>query len=316
MCSGGSSSGPTTTTVDNSNIPSYLQGPAQKLAGQAAALTDTTNNPFQSYIGNAAAGGQGIQGTTIAPQVGLQQQANQSASQMQVANQNAQASQTANTVAGNTSGPAGFAQNVQGYMSPYTQTLENQAIGNYASSLPQLGSAATKAGGLGGSREALMQSQAQQGLQSQLAGIQANAFTNAQNEFNTQNQNALYAANTLGNLGQNQYQQQLGIAGLQNSLGTQQQNMYQDVNQALNQNFQNQQNYPYAQEAFMSGILHGTSPGALGQQNTRSYYQAPANTAALLGSGAGLLGALNGQKKGGKIKSKDTGLAKLFATME
>ena len=316
MCSGGGSSQPTTTTVQNTNIPSYLQPQAEQLAGQAQALTNTSKNPFNSYIGNASAGGQGIQGTTVAGQTGLQQQAANSAGNMSVAPQIGQGSNLAAQAGYNASGPQAFAQNVQGYMSPYTQTLQNQAISNYASSLPQLGSAASKAGGLGGSREALMQSQAQQGLQGQLAGIQANAFTNAQSEFNTQNQNALYAANTLGNLGQNQYAQQSGIANLQNALGTQQQQTSQNVNNALNQNFQNKQNYPYAQMAFLSGILHGTSPGALGAQSTTSQYQAPANATAMLGSAAGLYAATQGAKKGGKVTTKKSGLAHLFATME
>jgi hypothetical protein len=100
----------------------------------------------------------------------------------------------------------------------------------------------------------------------------------------------------LGNLGQQDYAQQMGIMQGMNQMGTQQQQLSQNVNNALNQNFQNQINYPYAQQAFLSGILHGTSPGALGQQQTQANYGQPPNMMgqlAGLGMGAaGLYGAM------------------------
>lgn len=449
MCSGGSSgsSQPTTSTVYNTNLPSYLQGPVSQLAGQAGALTNTGQNPYQSYIGNAAAGGQGIQGTTVAGLTPMQQQAMQGMQGMTTAPQMDQATGMMGTAglnamnAGNTynpfnatnqynptqlgsmnigyqqaqgaqgtaaqmAGPQQFTgQNVQQYMNPYLQTTQNAAISNYANSLPSLGSAATNVGGLGGSREALMQSQAQQGLQQTLAGNVNNAFQNAQNQFNTsqaqqlqagqanlgaqmqaeqqnvgnqqqanlanqqagltsqgqalnqlQNLNqlgvgqasnlaqyglgaqqlnanqqqflanlglqgntaAMNAAQGLGSIGQNLYNQQMGILSGQNQFGTQQQNVNQAVNNALNQNFQNYTNYPYAQMAFLSGILHGTSPGALGSQGTTSTYSQAPNVAgqiAGLGIGAAGLSQALGGKKGGRVYDKEhsSGIAHAFA---
>ena len=261
-------------------------------------------------------------------------------------------------------------QNVQQYMNPYLQTAQNQAISNYANSLPQLGSSASNVGGLGGSREALMQAQAQQGLQQTMAGNVNNAFQNAQNQFNTQQQAnlqaqqanqqaalqqaaqaaqyglggqqlaqqsqqfganlglqgqnaAMNAANILGNLGQNQYGQQMGILSGLNQFGTQQQNTQQAVNNALNQNFQNYVNYPYAQMAFLSGILHGTSPGALGSQGTTSTYaQAPNVAGQLAGLGVGAAGLTQamgsmGGKKGGKVYDDEykSGIAHAYANL-
>jgi len=299
MCSGGSSSQPVQSTTYTTNLPSYLQGPVEQLAGQAMALTNTGQNPFQSYIGNQAAGGQGIQGTTVAGMTPLQQQAAQGMQQMNVSPQTQQASGMAGLIGAQAMDPSHYAANVQNYMSPYTQNVINQqqnaAVADYARSLPQLGAGAARMGALGGDRSALMQSEANRNLQSQLQGITAqglqSGYQNAQNTLQGQQQMGLGAAQQMGALGQNQFQQLMSILQGQNSLGTQQQQLKQNVNNALAQNFQNQINYPYAQQAFLSGILHGTSPGALGQQqNISNYAQAPSMGQQVVGGATSLAG--------------------------
>jgi hypothetical protein len=294
---GGGSSQPTQSTVYNTNLPTYLQGPVSELAGRAMALTDIGKNPYQSYIGNAAAGGQGIQGTTVAGMTPMQQQAMRGMQGMDVSPQTQQASGMAGYVGANALDPGAYQSNIQNYMSPYIQNVinqqQNQAIADYSRSLPQLGSAAARVGGLGGSREALMESEANRNLQTQLQGITAaglqSGYQNAQNAMQGQQQMGLGAAQALGQLGQQQYGQEMGILQGQNALGTQQQQLSQAVNNALNQNYQNYINYPYAQQAFLSGVLHGTSPGALGQQSTVSQYMSPGST---LGQAVGLGGGL------------------------
>jgi hypothetical protein len=427
MCfGGGGSSTPTTTTVNNVAVPEYLQGPEQQLVGQAQALT---SQPFQSYIGNASAGGQGLQGTNVAGFSPMQNQAFKDTQNLNISPQISQgtgltglAAQNANNIAGSykpfnstnqyngpdlksqnfgynsvnapnlnqyqMQGPQTYTgANVQQYMSPYTSTLQNQAISNYANSLPQLGSAATQVGGLGGDREALMQSQAQQGLQQNLANIQAQAFGNAQNQFNTSqqmqqyantqnlqaqlgvqqlgagqnlasqqlnqqagltsqgqqlsqeqmlnqlgvqsaglnaqyglgsqqlnsqqqqylaglglnaNQQMLNAGAQMGNLGQEQYNQQTGIINALSNAGSQQQQLSDDVNNALNANFNNAQNFPYAQGSYLSSLLRGSSPGALGAQTSSSTYAQSPNIAAQLGGiGSGLAGIFGASRAGG-----------------
>jgi hypothetical protein len=130
--------------------------------------------------------------------------------------------------------------NVGKYMDPYMQNVvqqqKNQAIQDYAEKLPQLGSAATAMGGLGGSRQALMAAKAQQGLQQNLANIQATgsqaAFQNAQQQFNQQQSANLQAAQAnqqagltaaIQNLGSNKETQQLAAQlGMQAALANQQ----------------------------------------------------------------------------------------------
>jgi len=202
----------------------------------------------------------------------LQNQAFNNIQQMQPSSQTAQATGMAGTAglaALNT--PQYTGANVQQYMSPYLQTTQNAAISNYANALPSLGSAASQVGGLGGSREALMQAQAQQGLQQTLAGNVANAFQNAQNQFNTSvaqqqaGQNtAINAANTLGNLGQQNFQQQAGINTALLGAGQLQQQQQQNIYNTGVANAQLQANYPWQQAQNYMNLVRGTPTATTG----------------------------------------------------
>ena len=289
--SGGGSSGPTTSTNVTTNIPEYAQPYVMRMLGQAESLTNPNTNPYQQYQGA------GLQGTQIAGFNPMQTQAFNNVNNMTPSSQNGQATGIAGIASLNALGPGAYAQNVQGYMSPYTQNVINQqeqsAIRDYGRSLPQLGSAASQVGGLGGTREALMQSEANRNLQNTLANIDAqgyqNAYQNAQGQYNTSQGQALQGAGILGQLGQQDYAQKAGIAQAQLTAGNQQQQLQQQLYNTQYQNFLNEQNYPYAQLSYMSGLLRGTSPQSVGSQYTQSAYQAPANTAAqIAGLGVGI----------------------------
>lgn len=106
---GGSGSGtPTQTTVNQTSIPTYAQPYVENTLGQAAALTNINQNPYQPYQGQQVAG--------FSP---LQTQAMQNIANQGVAPQLAEASNMASTVgeggigAYNTAG--GLQQNALGY---------------------------------------------------------------------------------------------------------------------------------------------------------------------------------------------------------
>ena len=103
-------------------------------------------------------------------------------------------------------------------------------------------------------------------------------------------QQQLAAAGMLGNLGQQQYQQQMGINAAQLGAGGQQQALGQELLNVQYQDFLNQQRLPYQQLEFMSGILRGLP--ATGQ--TQTMYQAPGSLFGQI-AGVGLgLGSLFG----------------------
>jgi hypothetical protein len=103
-------------------------------------------------------------------------------------------------------------------------------------------------------------------------------------------QQQLAAAGMLGNLGQQEYQQQMGINAAQLGAGGQQQAFGQELLNTQYQDFLNQQRLPYQQLEFMSGILRGLP--ATGQ--TQTMYQAPGSMFGQI-AGVGLgLGSLFG----------------------
>jgi len=104
-------------------------------------------------------------------------------------------------------------------------------------------------------------------------------------------QQQLAAAGMLGNLGQQQYQQQQGINAAQLGAGAQQQAFGQELLNMQYQDFLNQQRLPYQQLEFMSGILRGLP--STGQ--TQTMYQAPGSLfGQIAGIGMGLGGLFGG----------------------
>ena len=280
----------------NTELPEWAKPYAKDILAKGQALTDVNQNPYQQYNQSRVAG--------FSP---MQQQAMQNAQGMSVAPQIGQGTAAA-VGAGlggvNVAGQAnqyGFQNQVGGYMNPYLQmSLAPQlaeANRNYDISGTRQQAAATGAGAFGGSREAIMAAENERnrntGLSSIIGQGYNTAFNNAQQQYNQNLQNQLQgygllgsSANALGQLGQNQYSQNMGINQLQNQYGTAQQNLAQTGLNNAYQDFQNQQNYPYKQLGFMSDMIRGLP---LGQQSTTAMYQgAPTalQTVGALGMGA------------------------------
>lgn len=281
--SGGGGGGPTSQTIYQQSIPKELVPYATRLLGSAQSLAFGT--PYQQYPGQQVAG--------FSP---MQAQAFQNIQQMQPSASTGQASALAG-LAGTSQWTPQIASQ---FMSPYIQDVINQqqqgAIRQYANQLPSMAGVATQAGGLGGSRQAIVNAMNQQALQQNLQNIQAtglqNAYQAGQQQYNQQLQNQLAAAGLLGNLGQQQFQQAAGINTALLGAGALQQQQQQTALNTSYQNFLNQMNYPYQQLNFMSGLIRGTPTS---NQNIGTY-QAPPNMAgqvAGLGLGLGsLFGAL------------------------
>jgi len=323
----------TEQTITQSNLAAYTQPYVEQMLGKAQAAA---NVPYTPYSGQQVAGFNPLQTQAFGniQQMQPSQYINQAAGLAGLAGAGFAAGSNYNPVnatnqytpaqlasmnmgydtvtgaqgqAAQMAGPQQFTgQNVQQYMTPYLQTAQNQAIQNYANQLPQLGSAATQAGGLGGSREALMQAMAQQGLQQTLAGNVANAFSNAQQQFNTSQQQQLQSGQAnLAALMQAEQQnvgnrQQAGLANQQAGLQTQAQKLQQEtmlnqlgVQQAQNlaqygqaaqsQNAQQQQFGAGLNQSYLQGLLQAS--GALGQQGQNQYGQSMGINEALLNAG-------------------------------
>lgn len=406
MSSGGG--GATSSTVYQNAIPEWAQPYAMQILGQAQNLTFSPEQGYKEYGGQRIAGlnplqQQAVMGTqalgptaqttdasTMAQQAGTGADTLSGYQPMQyqpmgVSYLGAQASPL-------TQYQMGPAQQVgadqftsaaaQQYMSPYTQNVINQqklgAIQDYARNIPGLQAQGIRAGARGGTREALLQSEAKRGLMGQLGSIEATgrqqAFQNAQQQFGadraaamqaalanqqaglttgqqnlaaalgtqqlgaqtglqaalanqqaqlqaqqqglSQNQAAqaaqeqsrqfganlglqglqqkLGAAQVLGGLGQQQFNQQQAALEAQQKAGAGMQQLEQQRLDQTYQEFLNQQRYPYTQLGFFSDILRGV-PSATASQ---TLYQAPPSGLSTL-AGLGSLAYGLGMGKGG-----------------
>lgn len=110
-------------------------------------------------------------------------------------------------------------------------------------------------------------------------------------------------AGALGQLGQEQYAQEMGITDAMQKFGALQQGQSQQQKDFEYQQFLAQQQYPYQQLSYMSDLLRGV-PSTQSAQLT--YAQQPNQTAQLLGAGLGAYGAF-GRKEGGQIKKYEEG---------
>lgn len=120
-------------------------------------------------------------------------------------------------------------------------------------------------------------------------------------------QTANQAATNLANMGNTQYNQEMGILNMQNQFGGQQQQQVQNVMNNQYQDYLNQQNHPYQQLSFMSNLLRGLPMS----NTTANVYQQPPSMLSQV-AGLGLTAAALPRAKGGVIKEKKSdGLAGL-----
>jgi hypothetical protein len=254
--------------------------------GKAKALADT---PYQAYKGPLTAGPSN-----------LQNQAFQGIGSLTVPDSIGQAAGTAGNIAGQAQnmGATTFGQaQAQQYMNPYLQSSLNpqleEARRQSDITAQQNNAAMTKAGAFGGGRQAILTSENQRNLGSNLANITGQgyntAYQNAMNQFNAdQNRGlaglntALTAAQTQGNLGSLQNQTNLANVSAQLTAGGQERAISSEDIAARQAEFNQQRQYPFQQVQFQRDMIAGLPTGQV--QN---------NAASLTGMGA-FLSSLGG----------------------
>jgi len=320
-------------TQSQTTIPDYAKPYVENLLGQAQAFTDPYQNPYMQYMGERQAQFAPLQQMSYdnaalmktAPQLG---DATAMAGMAGLGGLNT--SYTYNPYQAQQFTGA----NVQQYMSPYMDTVvarqqqDAQRQGEIARQTQN--AQAARSGAFGGSGNLIANNQLNAALARQKGDIQAkglqDAYSQAMNQFNAQQgqnqaaaqlnaqqgqfgaglglqglQTALSGASTLGNLGNTQYQQNMGILGLQNQYGLQQQQQQQAILNNQYQDFLNNQNNPYKQMGFMSDILRGLP---LTQQASAMYQTPPSFGSQLIGAGTAAAGIAL-RAKGGKIEEAE-----------
>jgi hypothetical protein len=317
---GGGSPQPTQSTTYSSNVPEYARPYVENMlqSAQAQIYSDdmTTFRPYIPYSKNV--------NDYFAGFSPLQKSAQQAAYYMQAPSQFQAGTELAGLSGLGSLGLAGqaagvgsqFAQQatdptaVQQYMSPYMQNVVDyqkmQALRDYDIARPMRARQAVGAGAFGGSRQAIMEAEAERALGSQLQGIAATgsqkAFEDAQRQQQFGAQLGLQglqaglqgmgqagqAASTLGQLGSAQFGAEKDIINLQSQLGAQQQQLEQaKINQAI-QDYATAQQYPFMQLGILNAMLRGLP---LQQATTQQYQAQPGFGQQALGLGLGALGA-------------------------
>lgn len=182
MCGSSPAPAPANTTQQTTQeLPEWARGYAKDLLAKSAALTDISQNPYQTYGGERTAGFSNLQKEAFAG-----------------------------------AGPQGYQATVGQYMSPYIQNVLDQQIASanrqYDISGMQQRAGATQAGAFGGGRDAIMRMENERARQSAIQGITAkglqDAFTGATNQYNT----GLGQLQTLGAQQQAQRQKDLDVS--------------------------------------------------------------------------------------------------------
>jgi hypothetical protein len=316
---GGGGGSQTSTTIQD--VPDWAKPYAKEGLGKAAALTDTDQNPYQTYDQSRQADFTGLQNQAF---TGAQNAA-PSAAMGTAANMAGTAGLGALNAGANfnpyQTGQFG-GQTAQNYMNPYMQNVVDiqQREAQRTADIAGTGrnAQAVKAGAFGGSRQAIMDAEANRNLSTQMGDIQSQglnqAYNQAMQQFNTEQalgeqskqfgnslgmqgfQTALTGAGQLSNIGQQTFGQEMDINKLQQQYGTQQQAFNQQGKDNDYQDFLNQQRYPYQQLEFMNSMLRGTPMGTV-----QSMYQpAPSQLSQLAGLGATAYG-VSQMAEGGQV---------------
>jgi len=204
------------------------------------------------------------------------------------------------------------AENIRGYMDPYLENVlrvqEQEARRADEISSQSRAAQAVQAGGFGGSREAVMEGEAQRGLEDRLASLRATgmsqAFQTAQQMAESQRARELAAGRQYAALGETATQQQAREIGGLAATGEALRGQQQAALDIAKTQFLEEQQFPQSQLQQYSSIIRGfpLTPNQL--QTTQTVTPQPSLTQQLLGAGvgaAGLAGAFGAFKKEGGL---------------
>ena len=329
----GGGGGGSSTQTQTTDLPDWAKPYAKNILAKGEALTDTGQNPYQTYDKSRIAGFGDLQNkamtgaSTMAP-------ASQLGTATGLAGMAGMGALGTNYQAGRFSGGQFGNRAAEQYMNPYMQNVvdvqqrEAQRQADIAGT--QRGAQAVRSGAFGGSRQAITDAEAARNLALQKGDIQAQglnqSFQQAQAQFNADQarrmqaqqlgeqsrqygaglgmqglQTGLQAAGTLGQLGGQQFQQGMDINRLQSAYGGMEQAQRQRGLDIAYQDFLNQENYPYKQLGFMSDLLRGTPTGS--SSVTQMYQPEGSALGQIAGLGTGIYGLSKFMAEGGEVKS-------------
>jgi len=244
--------------AEESSLSSFAGPYVTQMLGKGAALA---NLPYTAYEGQLTAGPSALQSQAFQGLGALQVPGNASMQYNPMSFTGAAYAPptAAQTAAGQPGAYTPASGNVvQQYMTPYLQaSLDPQLAAARRQSeiqAQQLQSQYGKAGAYGGSRQGVAEAELQRGLLDRMSDITGQgyqqAFTQAQNQFNTEQNRQMQAAQQASRLG-------LDVLGAQRTAGTEQRGIEQQGIAADLAQFEFERDYPQRQVQFMQSLLQG-----------------------------------------------------------
>lgn len=247
-----------TGRAEESSLSSFAGPYVTQMLGKGAALA---NLPYTAYEGQLTAGPSALQSQAFTGLGALTVPGNASMQYNPMSFTGAAytpptATQTAAGQPGVTTPASGNV--VQQYMTPYLQSVldPQYAAARRQSEIQaqQLQSQYGKAGAYGGSRQGVAEAELQRGLLDRMADITGRgyneAFTQAQGQFNAEQNREMQAAQQASRLG-------LDILDKQRAGGAEQRNIEQQGVAADLAQFEFERDYPQRQVQFMQSLLQG-----------------------------------------------------------
>ena len=187
---------------------------------------------------------------------------------------------------------------IQARMSPYMQNVvdiqKREAERGAEARRQQLAAQGVAAGGYGGTREALMQSELERNLQQQLGDIQATgqqaAFQQAQQSLANLRQRQMGAGQQMAGLGTAQQASAMKELGALSGIGEQQRQQQQKALDLAFQQFREEQTYPEASLQQYQSIIRGFPISPTTTQTQQSILPQPSLSQQLIGGASALAG--------------------------
>jgi len=244
--------------AEESSLSSFAGPYVTQMLGKGAALA---NMPYTAYGGPLSAGASDLQSQAFKGLGALQMPSNASMQYNPMSFTGAAYAppSAVQAAAGNPLVTTPASGNmVQQYMTPYLQSVldPQYAAARRQSEIQQqaLQGQYGKAGAYGGSRQGVAEAELQRGLLDRMSDITGRgyneAFTQAQNQFNTEQNRQMQAAQQASRLG-------LDVLGAQRTAGTEQRGIEQSGIAADLAQFEFERDYPQRQVQFMQSLLQG-----------------------------------------------------------
>lgn len=287
---------PTSTSVSSAltDVPTILQPYITGTGGVLPTAQGITSQSYDQMYGNALKEA-GLAGSgRVASLSPMQTQLGTNLQGMNVPEQYGQGTNAVQAGIGTLQGMTDAGQ-TQAFMSPYIQNVmdinKQEALRDAQKQLMGANLASSRQGSYGGARNALMQSEADRNLQTQMGKIQAtgmqNAFEDARKSQLAQAAGYGQLGSTMGALGTAQQAGQMDIYKAQGAFGDLQRNVQQNQLDAQYQDLMARQNQPLVNVETMSNLARGIP---LTQTGTTTTNTTPPPSFASQLAGMGLTG--------------------------